>query len=142
MSPRSPPGSTKTEPMDPLKEEMQKKSRKARLKRHTMAQAQPSSTTPSQTLSGVAANVPDRSASNKPNPWPRLPQSVAVTPKQEKEQPSARHVQPHQSAAGHTQPHSSADRPAQSARNACHETEFPVSVQKHAHTCIITCLFM
>ena len=98
-----------------------------------MAQAQPSSTTPSQTLSGVAANIPDKSASTKPNPWLQPPQSVPATPKQEKEQPSARHTQLHQSAARHTQPHSSADRPAQSARNVYHETEFPVSV--HADTC-------
>ena len=96
-----------------------------------MAQAQPSSTTPSQTLSGVAANVPDKSASTKPNPWVQPPQSVPATPKQEKEQPSARHAQSNQSAARYTQPYLSADRPAQSARNISTETEFPVSVYQH-----------
>ena len=108
-----------TEPTDLLKEDIRKKSRRARRRRHTMAQAQPSST-PSQTMSGVAANVSDRSASTKPNPWLQPPQSTSVpaTPKQETEQLSARHTQPHQSA----------DRPAQYARNFCHETEFLVSM--------------
>ena len=109
-----------------------------------MAQAQPSSTTPSQTLSGVAANVPDRSASTKPNPWLQPPQSVPAIPKQEKEQPSARHAQSNQSAARYTRPHSSADRPALPARNISTETEFPVSVPKHGYTItplynVITC---
>ena len=85
-----------------------------------MAQAQPSYTTP-QTLSGVATNVPDRSASTKLNPWLQPLQSVPASPKQERKQLSARHTQPHQSAG----------RPAQSARNVSPETEFPVSVYQH-----------
>ena len=122
--------------MDPLKEDIRKKSGKVRRRKHVIAQAQPSSTTPSQTLSGVAANVPDRSTSTKPNPWLQPLKSVPATPKQEQEQPSARRTQSNQSATRHTQP---CQRPAQSVRNASPETEFPVSVQTHAYTCIITC---